>query len=188
MTHPLQQRLIAEVIDREGDYVDHPADRGGPTRYGVTEAVAREYGYRGDMRSLPYQLAVDIYSGDYWHSLRLDNIVTIHEPLAEYLFDYGVNSGPGRAAEELQITLNTLNDQQRYYRDMKVDGAVGPITLGALREFRKARGDEGVDVLAATINACRIAFCRSLARQRQSQEAFAYGWFKRVVHLGREVA
>lgn len=31
MMHPLQQRLIAEVIDREGGYVDHPADRGGPT-------------------------------------------------------------------------------------------------------------------------------------------------------------
>lgn len=188
MTHPLKQRLIAAVIDREGDYVDHPADRGGPTRFGITEVVARRHGYTGDMRSLPRSLAVEIYAGIYWDSLKLDAIEPISTELAEYLFDYGVNSGPGRAAEELQITLNTLNDQQRYYRDMKVDGAVGPITLGALREFRKARGDEGVDVLAATINACRIAFCRSLARQRQSQEAFAYGWFKRVVHLGREVA
>ena len=33
--------LIDEVIDREGGYVNHPADKGGPTRWGVTEAVAR---------------------------------------------------------------------------------------------------------------------------------------------------
>ena len=33
--------LIDAVIDREGGYVNHPADRGVPTRWGVTEAVAR---------------------------------------------------------------------------------------------------------------------------------------------------
>ncbi|TDX29115.1 putative peptidoglycan binding protein [Modicisalibacter xianhensis] len=184
MTHPLQQRLIAEVIDREGGYVDHPSDRGGPTKYGITQVVAKRHGYTGAMCDLPRQKACDIYAADYWHSLRLDNIALIYEPLAEYLFDFGVNSGPGRAGEELQHTLNVLNDQQRFYRDMKVDGVVGPITLSALRDFNRARGDEGLRVLAATINACRIAYCRDMARQRQSQEAFAYGWFRRVVELG----
>ena len=32
---------IDELIEREGGYVCHPADRGGPTRFGITEAVAR---------------------------------------------------------------------------------------------------------------------------------------------------
>ena len=41
--------LIDGVIGREGGYSNHPADRGGPTRWGVTEAVARANGYRGDM-------------------------------------------------------------------------------------------------------------------------------------------
>ena len=93
MTHPLQQRLIAEVIDREGGFVDHPSDRGGPTKYGITQPVARRHGYHGPMCDLPYLKAFDIYAANYWHSLRLDDIATIHEPLAEYLFDYGVNSG-----------------------------------------------------------------------------------------------
>ena len=26
------EQLLAELIAREGGYVDHPADRGGPTR------------------------------------------------------------------------------------------------------------------------------------------------------------
>ena len=45
--------LIDSLIDREGGYSNHPADRGGPTNYGITEAVARAQGYRGHMRDLP---------------------------------------------------------------------------------------------------------------------------------------
>src|SRR3546814_18653590 len=42
--------LIDAVIDREGRYVNHPADRGGPTCWGITEAVARAGGCAGAMR------------------------------------------------------------------------------------------------------------------------------------------
>ena len=45
--------LIDDLIDREGGYVDHPADRGGRTCFGITEAVARAHGYDGAMRDLP---------------------------------------------------------------------------------------------------------------------------------------
>ena len=45
--------LIDELIEREGGYVNHPADKGGPTRFGITEAVARAHGYRGAMAELP---------------------------------------------------------------------------------------------------------------------------------------
>jgi lysozyme family protein len=41
--------LINALIEREGGYVNHPADRGGPTRYGITEAVARAHGYGGPL-------------------------------------------------------------------------------------------------------------------------------------------
>jgi len=36
--------LIDAVIDREGGFSDHKADRGGATRFGVTERVARAEG------------------------------------------------------------------------------------------------------------------------------------------------
>ena len=35
-------RLIEGVLEREGGFVDHPADRGGPTCFGITEAVCDE--------------------------------------------------------------------------------------------------------------------------------------------------
>lgn len=58
--------LIDDVIEREGGYVDHPADHGGPTRWGITEAVARRQGYVGDMRHLPRSDAAAIYRNLYW--------------------------------------------------------------------------------------------------------------------------
>ncbi|WP_343794975.1 hypothetical protein [Sphingomonas trueperi] len=46
-----------------------------------------------------------------------------------------------------------------------------------------ARGVGGLGVLSHTINAERIVFCRRLAQRNESQEAFTYGWFRRVVEL-----
>ena len=41
------ESLIDALIDREGGFVDNPADKGGPTCFGITEAVARAHGYAG---------------------------------------------------------------------------------------------------------------------------------------------
>ena len=53
--------LIEELIEREGGYINHPADKGGPTRFGITEAVARAHGYAGAMSDLPREEAAAIY-------------------------------------------------------------------------------------------------------------------------------
>ena len=37
--------ILASVIYLEGGYTDDPDDPGGKTKYGITERVAREYGY-----------------------------------------------------------------------------------------------------------------------------------------------
>lgn len=41
--------MIDAIIRREGGYVNHPADRGGPTRYGITMAtLSEELGTTGE--------------------------------------------------------------------------------------------------------------------------------------------
>jgi len=66
--------LIDSLIDREGGYSNHPADRGGPTNFGIAEAVARAHGYRGSMRDLPRDEAAAIYKRLYWLRPKFDQV------------------------------------------------------------------------------------------------------------------
>jgi len=99
--------LIDELIEREGGYISHPADKGGPTRFGITEAVARAHGYRGAMAGLPRDEAVAIYRRLYWLRPRFDQVAERAPRLAVELFDTGANMGPGVAATFLQRALTS---------------------------------------------------------------------------------
>lgn len=55
------EEYLEELIKHEGGYVNNPADRGGATKYGITEAVARANGFKGNMRDLPLDVAKAIY-------------------------------------------------------------------------------------------------------------------------------
>jgi lysozyme family protein len=57
--------MIEATIAKEGGYSNHPADRGGPTNFGITERVARDNGHTGDMRNLTRAQAVAIYRSEY---------------------------------------------------------------------------------------------------------------------------
>jgi lysozyme family protein len=169
-------RLIEEVIEREGGYVDHPADRGGPTRWGITEAVARRQGYLDDMRHLPQSDAVAIYKRLYWIAPGFDKVAEKAPKLAAELFDTGINMGTGTATGFLQRALNALNRNARDYGDLTVDRRIGPATLLALHAFFRKRGTGGEDVLLKAVEALQGAHYVRLAETRPSQEAFLYGW------------
>jgi lysozyme family protein len=168
--------LIEEVIEREGGYVNHPADRGGPTHWGVTEGVARRQGYAGDMRALPRSEAAAIYQRLYWHKPGFDAVAARAPKLAAEMFDTGINMGTGTATGFLQRALNALNREGQDYPDLKVDRSVGPATLGALDAFLKKRGRAAEGVLLKAVEALQGAHYLNIAEARPSQEAFVYGW------------
>ena len=169
-------RLIDNAIKREGDYSDHPADRGGPTRWGVTEAVARAHGYPGDMRHFPRQEAVAIYRRKYWIRPAFDRIAEHAPDIAAELFDTGINMGTSTASGFLQRALNALNRDGRDYRDISVDQIIGGQTLGALKAFLRKRGAKGEAVLLKAIEALQGARYIELAEKRPANQAFLYGW------------
>ncbi|RIA44064.1 putative peptidoglycan binding protein [Hephaestia caeni] len=169
-------RLINDLIKREGGYVDHPADKGGPTNWGVTEQVARAYGYAGSMKALPRGRAEDIYRKRYWSGPRFDQVGQRYPRLAEELFDTGVNMGPAVAATFLQRALNALNRGAVDYPDIAADGAIGAMTLAALDAYRKARGAAGETVLLRAVDALQGARYIEIAERRAANEAFVYGW------------
>lgn len=176
-------RLLEEIIAREGGYVNDPTDRGGETMYGVTLKTARQYGYTGEMRNLPYEQAFAIYDAMYWAPLKLDEIQLVSEAIAEQLFDFCVNSGPSQAGKSLQRALNVLNNGQALYPDLLVDGAIGSKSLAALHAYVKHRKQPGIKVMIEAIRAQRITFCIDIAANDESQEKYTFGWLQRIVNL-----
>lgn len=169
-------RLVDEVIEREGGYVNHPADRGGATNWGITDAVARRQGFSGDMRDLPRADAAAIYKRLYWAKPRYDAVATRAPALAAELFDTGINMGTGTATGFLQRALNALNREGKDYPDLRVDRQVGPATLAALDAFLAKRGKAAESVLLKAVEALQGAHYLNIAEARPSQEAFVYGW------------
>lgn len=169
--------LIDELIEREGDYINHPADRGGPTRFGITEAVARAHGYGGAMAELPREEAAAIYRRLYWLRPRFDQVAERCSRIAAELFDTGANMGPAVAATFLQRALTALNRGGTDYPDLTPDGRVGPTTLAALDTFLETRGTMGGEtVLLRALEALQGERYLRLAEKRPANEAFLYGW------------
>lgn len=147
-----------KLLHHEGGFSDHAADPGGKTRYGITEAVAREVGYRGDMRELPLDLAKRIYLERYWRPVRADELPA---GVRYAVFDAAVNSGPGQAVKWLQRAAGVLDD-----------GVLGPKTLAAVNALN-------ADSLRSKILAQRLRFMSSLP----NWPAFSRGWSRRIADL-----
>lgn len=170
------EQLIDEVIEREGTYTNHPADKGGPTRWGVTEAVARAHGYTSDMRAFPRDDAVRIYRRLYWEKPGFDRVAMFAPDVAAELFDTGVNMGPVTASNFLRRALNALNRNGRDYPDIARTGPLDDEAHEALRAFVRQRGTAGEAVLLKALEALQGERYMRLAEARPANEAFLYGW------------
>jgi lysozyme family protein len=169
--------LIEALIEREGGYVNHPADRGGPTRFGITEAVARAHGYSGKMAELPQDEAAAIYRRLYWLRPRFDEVARRVPRVASELLDTGANMGPAVATTFLQRALTALNRNAKDYPDLVPDGRIGDRTLAALDNFLDVRGKSGGEtVLLRALEALQGERYLRLAEKRPANEAFLYGW------------
>lgn len=132
--------IVSAVFAVEGGFSDNPADPGGATNHGVTEKVARENGYSGDMRELPREFAEQVYTQGYIEKPGFDRVIASSPALGHKLVDAGVNTGQARAARWLQEALNQLSRGGRDYPRVAVDGQVGPQTLQAYQALERKRG------------------------------------------------
>ncbi|EKM0364191.1 glycoside hydrolase family 108 protein [Cronobacter turicensis] len=175
--------VIDGILNIEGSYVNHPADRGGPTKWGITEKTARAHGYKGDMRDMSREEAYGILEKDYWISPGFDRIAQYSLPIAFELCEAGTNIGPAVPVRWLQRWLNVFNRQQSSYQDLIVDGVIGKDTLNALKAYLERRGKEGEGVLVKALNCTQGDYYLDITEKREANEAFIYGWLRERVAL-----
>jgi lysozyme family protein len=147
-----------KLLGHEGGYVDHPADPGGATNWGVTQAVARANGYTGHMKNFPVESAKAIYWRQYWVPIKADEL----PPAIRYaVFDAAVNSGPPQAIKWLQRAIG-VND----------DGVVGPQTM----TFARAAAPDFVN---RRMLGERLKFMTDL----KTWPSFGRGWARRIAEM-----
>ena len=164
------ERAFERVIIFEGEYSDDPLDSGGRTKYGITEAVARNFGYEGEMKDLSLEKAKMIYKKGYWNKNRCDEFASYK--MAELVFDCGVNMGNNTAILLLQRAYNLLSE-----RGIEEDGLIGPETLNAVNTFKYERD------LAFWYLVFRVERYKNIVKNNSSQRRFIRGWGRRVQAL-----
>src|SRR5436190_507025 len=159
MTASSYDEALRRVLVHEGGYSNHPSDPGGPTNWGITIHDARAYwktaATAADVRSMPVEVAKDIYRSKYWDAMRCDDLPA---GVDYAVFDYGVNSGIGRAVRVLQRLVGT-----------DVDGEIGPNTIAATARTAAVK-------LINQICDERLAFLQGL----ETRGVFGTGWGRRV--------
>jgi lysozyme family protein len=171
-------QMIDDILRREGGYVNHPADRGGPTNFGITHTTLASY--RGlascsanDVRMMTKQEARTNYAQDYYFAPRINLLPTEIQP---FVFDCAVNHGPARAIRFVQEVCKQLDT-----RSLVVDGRCGPATAGRVCEIIVNFGNHR-ELLRALVERRRQFYLELIAR-KPSQEAFRKGWMNRLAEF-----
>lgn len=168
-------QMIDDIIRREGGYVDHTADAGGPTNFGITQRTLSRYLGRavsaGEVRRLTRELAEEIYRTEYFLAPRIDTLPARMQP---FVFDSAANHGPRRAISFVQQVCNATG-----FGPLDVDGICGPQTRRVAHEADQAMGEW---LLAALVEE-RRNFYRLIVQNDPSQAVFLNGWMNRVAEF-----
>jgi len=160
--------IAAEIVSREGGFVNDPADPGGATNFGVTIHTLRRLGFDltgdgavtvADVEKLTRAQAIEIFIEHYFTRPGVGNLP---EALQPSVFDMMVNSGS-----------NAIKVLQRLLTDMGfpciADGAIGPQTIRAAQQANEAAPSHLADAYAIA----RRNFYYGLADARPASRKFA---------------
>jgi lysozyme family protein len=157
------EKLISKVIDREGGFVNDPSDHGGATNFGITIGTLSAFLGRPasvqEVKDMSELTARKIYRQNYFRGI---DAVTDARSL-EFLFDYAVNAGTGKAVKALQSVIGAVED-----------GDFGPNSKKKLEEF----GDQSK--LYWPLVCYRFDHYMRIMGNDSSQTKFANGWANRM--------
>jgi lysozyme family protein len=146
---------IALTLKNEGGFVNNPADPGGATNMGITQADMPGI----NIADLTVTQAETYYDQHYWKSLYSE---IEDQFVANKLFDMGVLFGVGTAVQMLQGILK-----------LTVDGVFGPQTLAAVN------GADSFSLLVA-YKTVLVQHAINIGAEHPEEREFVVGWMRRV--------
>lgn len=179
---PTVEEIAAEIVSREGGFVNDPDDPGGPTKHGVTLVTLRRLGIDktqdgkvdiDDVKALTRADAEQIFVEHYFRKPRIADLPQL---LQASVFDMNVNAG-ANAVKILQRLLTRMGFVARE------DGLIGPETVGAAQGAGLAAPDHLADAYAIA----RRNYYYALADARPASRKYARrqdggkgGWITRA--------
>lgn len=140
---PFIKQIIDHTILIEGGFSNRRADRGGPTKYGITQKTWAAYTKRkpedvtiAEMKALTKEQAADCYLNMFYIPSGVDNLSS---PIIHITFDMMINHGPSVGIKLLQRGLSSLR-----MKGLEVDGRLGPKTIQMADELVKYHGAKKV--------------------------------------------
>jgi lysozyme family protein len=151
-----REASILKTLEYEGGYTNDKNDPGGPTNWGITIADARMYWKKNataaDVKAMPKMIAVNIYRDKYWAKMGCDD----DPPGVDFAtFDYGVNSGTGRAIPCRKANQN--DDPVEWAKGICDDRLAFLKRLKTWPVFGKGWGSRVADVRATAITMAKFA-------------------------------
>ena len=184
---PDYRDAIKKVLEHEGGYIFHEADRGGPTNYGVTLATYNQYmtaktgktysATVDEIKNMSPTVAIDIYKKLYWDKIQGDKIKKYTVALA--IFDQAINRGVSSAVKQAQRVVKKLDPMG--FAKITEDGVMGPNTLAALNSISEK------PFIDNYLEESKL-FYQKIVQNNPSQSVFLKGWLNRVASLGNELA
>ena len=166
MTDSRFLKFFNYILLVEGGYSNDKNDKGGETKYGITKEMAREYGYKGNMRDLTKATAQKIYEEKYYKARKLDKIK--NDKMTLCIFDFSVNAGR-YGIKKAQEAVNKV-----YGKNVNsVDGVIGPQTLKYLNEVNPAK-------FLSVYHNLQREYYKTFAKNDTTQNDFLTGWLNRV--------
>ena len=166
------EEMINSTLVKEGGFVNHPADKGGPTNYGITQATLSKYLQRvatvREVKDLDADTARHIYELRYYREPRIDRLP---KPIQHFVFDCAVNHGPRRAIKFTQKVC-----AESGFGELAQDGLMGPRTKAAADQCHAQMGEW---MLLALIQERKL-FYLAIASNNPRQKVFLEGWINRA--------
>lgn len=162
--------VLLEILQREGwpQYTDHPQDRGGPTKGGITLSTLRSWRSKPrleekDLQALKQEEALSIL---FYRYVECNGIQKLEEGrLKNNVIDNAVLSGPFLAVKDLQKAVGVSDD-----------GIIGPVTLKAIQDT----GLKHSNRLLSVQRSLRLA---KFVQKNPDQLVFLVGWLNRCLEF-----